>query len=168
MKRMKRFRRLANLIVMLALAASLAGCGDSNYVKALINGQEYDWNVQGVDILASCGSGAGAAGYPMGGVGLSVTMYLSGGGYVSDSIALSVLNVLGLEPGVPVYVDGNNINSAVVLNGVPAQVFSGTVIFNSISNQPGRNVSGDFQLNLSGTFAGLVHGHFSSDVNAGC
>lgn len=156
--------RKAILALVAVLALPLLSCGDSgNSVKAIINGQEYDLNVENVAIVA------GGVGDQVGGANLKINMSLSSGGYISDNIMITVQNLAALVPGQNYLIDGQNINATVQLNGGVATIFTGSsqIVFDSISNRAGGNVSGQFKIDLGGSFAGTLLGSFSGDVNLG-
>ncbi len=160
-----RIKTILGITAVLLFAA--AGCGsDGGSVKAMINGVEYDLNVEHVLIMSGVGAGSDPnfIGYDASGRSLNIEVGISSGGSYMDRISFWIADVTAVQPGVPVPIDATAANVTVVLGGQTMQVFGGSILFDSLSNLPGGRVDMTFKLDLGGSMMGTIYGNVHGEV----
>jgi hypothetical protein len=138
-------------IVALSLFLLGTGCGSGTggSVRGVVNGQQFELDVQEVNCDAGAPTGPGVPGSD-GALNspLLCTVNFRSDGFFSDYLAINVSDVLIVHDFLGTYlpIDGVLVSGSITIQGQTEAIIQGLVRFSEISNRSGGRVSADGQI----------------------
>lgn len=151
-------------ILVLIISFSMISCGGSNSISGYYNGQDYQGDIQRVEVYATVPLGAQYTNYAWLAPVQIIMSIASHWGQFADYISIDVTDANSIQQGYEYPIGYGGIIAKMTILGNPISP-TGFVRFTKFSNYYSRQICGEFYFEVPDGYGGYFEGSFCGNVS---